>query len=52
MINLFKWLIYGHIHKYEQVDVANLTAEGRCIGKIYFMRCTKCGEMKSFEVHV
>jgi len=50
MIKLIKWLIFGHVHKYEQVEVCELTTGDRVIGKIYIMRCSSCGEMKKFEV--
>ena len=52
MINLIKWLIFGHIHKFEEVETCKLTSDGRGVGMIYVMRCDKCGEMKTFEVSV
>jgi hypothetical protein len=52
MIRLIQWLIYGHIHKYEQVEAGNLTREGKVFGKLYVMRCESCGKMKTFEVLV
>lgn len=42
----------GHIHKYDQVEVCELTSQGRVIGKIYIMRCESCGSMKTFEVTI
>lgn len=52
MMNLIKWLIFGHIHKFEEVQVLELNEQERIIGKVYVMRCDKCGKMKTFEVLV
>lgn len=50
MIKLIQWIFMGHSHKYEQVEVCELTTQGRVVGKIYVMRCESCGSMKTFEV--
>jgi hypothetical protein len=52
MNKLFKWFIFGHIHKFEQVQALDLKSEGRTVGKVYILRCDKCGEMKTFEVYI
>jgi len=51
VLRLIQWLLVGHVHKFEQVEVAELkkTGCGTVVGKIYIMRCN-CGKMKTFEV--
>jgi len=58
MINLIRWLIFGHICKYEIHETMNtiqfhrITKEETIIGKTYIMKCDKCGNMKTKEVNV
>jgi len=54
MIRLIQWLIFGHVHKYEEVEQADFTDchRGKVIGKSYILRCEGCGEMKAFKVEV
>ena len=49
MINLIKWLIFGHIHKYEEVERAEIKCKGKPCGRVYIMRC-KCGKMTEYRV--
>ena len=51
MIRLIQWLLFGHVHKYEQVEDCEIKmiATGKVVSKIYIQRCS-CGKMKKFEV--
>ena len=58
MINLIRWIIFGHICKYEIhetmsiIEINKLTKEEITKGKTYIMKCDKCGNIKTKEVHV
>ena len=50
MIALIKFLIYGHLHKWEILEkahVENISA-GRSWTR-HYCRCTKCGSIKKFD---
>ena len=52
MIKLLQWLIFGHAHKYTQVEALELRTKilGEYTGKAYILRCDCCGKMKCFKV--
>lgn len=51
MINLIKWLIFGHTHKYEIIDTLETKSDGYVIARTYVMRCKSCGKLKSYTKH-
>lgn len=47
MIRLLQWLIHGHIHEWETIEKCDLLQkDGTRIGRIYYLRCRKCGIVK------
>jgi len=50
MIRFFKWIIFGHIHKWKVIEDREITKNdtGTCVGFIKVLQCEKCGELKDF----
>jgi len=47
MINLIKWLIHGHIHKWEIIVNIDLVNESnQRTGQGYDLQCRTCGTIK------
>lgn len=50
MINLIKWLIFGHIHKWEIIEKYNLNYDNGTQGHRYHLQCMECGEVISKDL--
>ena len=51
MLFLLEYLIYGHIHKWETIEVSTLTdADSGSVGTRYNLRCIKCGNIKMVDL--
>lgn len=54
MIRLIQFLIFGHVHKWEEIDRSGykgVNREGvvRQRGIAYIQRCAHCGKMRTFK---
>lgn len=54
MIALIKWLIFGHVHKWETESTHSLERKhigyGSEKGLTYILRCKKCGKVKRVDL--
>lgn len=53
MWNLLKLIFVGGCfrHKWRVEEIRNLKDEGDLIGKVYYLRCEKCGDVKRKEFY-
>lgn len=51
MKKLLEFLLYGCFHKWEVHDTKVLVDQKSSpIGKLYILRCTRCGEIKNKKI--
>ena len=50
MIWLIKFLLFGHIHKWECISVNRLTDDVGGIGMRAVTRCEKCGAYRKWDL--
>lgn len=43
MLELLKYLIFGHVHKWETIGVGSVKHCSSTCGKWFHERCVKCG---------
>jgi hypothetical protein len=47
---IFLWLFSACKHEWETEEIRNLTEGGTIVGQRYYLRCTKCGNVKRTDL--
>lgn len=50
MLNLIKWLLFGHIHTWKILKVHDLKMMTGSVGSRYVLQCEKCGIVKKVDI--
>lgn len=50
MLRLLQFLLFGHVHKWEELGRSKLTNDFGGVGTRFICRCEKCGKPRKFDL--